>query len=266
LAAMKIGCCGSMVTSHLSGIGFEVMERLEELGYDYIELSLAHIARLSPDEFAQFKEYIHASKLECLACNNFFPAEIRLTGENANMDQIMAYVDHALARAGQLGVKFIVFGSSGAKNVPPGFSHAEAWQQIITVLREIDPIAAKYGITICIEPLNKKESNIVNTVAEGLQLAKEVDREHIKLLADYYHMALEGEPLSILESAIDYIKHTHFADPCGRVFPLKPTDQYTQFITKLKELNYTGGISIEAYSDDFTNDAETAIGILKQYT
>ena len=115
LSAMKIGCCGSMVTSHLSGIGFEVIEKLEELGYDYIELSLAHIVRLSPDEFVKLKEYVNASKLTCLACNNFFPAEVRLTGENTNLDQIIAYVDQALSRAGQLGVKFIVLAVRGQK-------------------------------------------------------------------------------------------------------------------------------------------------------
>ena len=114
------------------------------------------------------------------------------------------------------------------------------------------------------EPLNKRKATS-STPSQAFSWPKSGSGTH-QTLADYYHMALEGEPLSILESAIDYIKHTHFADPCGRVFPLKPTDQYTQFITKLKELNYTGGISIEAYSDDFTNDAETAIGILKQYT
>ena len=92
----------------------------------------------------------------------------------------------------------IVFGSSGAKNVPDGFSYDQAWEQIVQAMQIAAPIAAEHGITIVIEPLNKKEANIVLTGAEGLKLAREIDRPSVQLLIDYYHMALEGESPDIL--------------------------------------------------------------------
>ena len=52
-----------------------------------------------------------------------------------------------------------------------------------------------------IEPLNRQESNIVNSVAEGLALMRRVKRDEVQILADYYHMALESEDLSILRQA-----------------------------------------------------------------
>jgi sugar phosphate isomerase/epimerase len=264
---MRFGCCGNMVAVEPDGTGVEIIEKLKELGYDYIELSLAHISKLPEEEFEKLKDRIDTSGLRCEACNNFFPPEIRLTGDYVDADQIERYLNLVLPRAGELGVEIIVFGSGPAKKVPEGFSRERAWEQLVDLTRFISSLASKYGITIAIEPLRKEECNIINRVSEGLRLVKEVDRANVRLLVDFYHLRSEGEDPSILKECKDYLSHVHFARFKGRTFPkeIEEDEFYLPFINNLKEIGYRKRISVEAYSSDFYKDAYQSLQFLKRY-
>lgn len=77
------------------------------------------------------------------------------------------------------------------KNIPDGFPVNEGRDQFISLCKKIASVAGKYGVTIVIEPLNKAESNIINSVAEGAETVKEVNSRNFRLLADIFHMMRE---------------------------------------------------------------------------
>jgi D-psicose/D-tagatose/L-ribulose 3-epimerase len=261
---MRIGYCTNLIATQIDGTGSEWIEKGQENGFDYVELPLAQMVDLNDEEFSSLKEKVGSSGLKCEACNNFFPASIRLTGNDVDYGKTEAYLDKALGRAAQLGVKVIVLGSPKSKNVPEGYPMDKAWSQLVELLRNIDPLVRTRGITVVIEPLNKGESNIINTAAEGLRLAKAADRENIKLLIDYYHLVMEKEDPEIILDAGFYIKHIHFGNPAGRVYPTEKMDGYIRFMDLLKRIGYEGRISIEAYTKDFCHDAKRSVEMLRQ--
>jgi D-psicose/D-tagatose/L-ribulose 3-epimerase len=261
---MRIGYCTNLIATQIDGTGSEWIEKGQENGFDYVELPLAQMVDLNDKEFSSLKEKVGSSGLKCEACNNFFPASIRLTGNTVDYGKIEEYLVKALGRAAQLGVKVIVLGSPKSKNVPEGYPMNKAWSQLVELLKTIDPLVRTRGITIVIEPLCKLESNIINTAAEGLQLVKAVDRENIKLLIDYYHLVMEKEDPEIILDAGSYIKHIHFANPAGRVYPAEKVDGYVLFMDLLKRIGYEGRISVEAYTKDFCHDAKRSVEILRQ--
>jgi sugar phosphate isomerase/epimerase len=261
---MRIGYCTNLIATQIDGTGSEWIEKGQENGFDYVELPLAQMVDLNDKEFSSLKEKVGSSGLKCEACNNFFPASIRLTGNDVDNGKTEAYLDKALGRAAQLGVKVIVLGSPKSKNVPEGYPMDKAWFQLVELLKAIDPLVRKRGITVVIEPLNKGESNILNTAAEGLKLVKAIDRENIKLLVDYYHLVMEKEDPEIILDAGSYIKHIHFANPAGRVYPAEKVDGYIRFMDLLKRIGYEGRISIEAYTKDFCHDAKRSVEMLRQ--
>ncbi len=263
---MRIGYCTNLIATQIDGTGSEWIEKGQEGGFDYVELPLAQMVDLDDEAFLSLKEKVGSSGLKCEACNNFFPGSIRLTGNVANDGKIEEYIDKALGRAAQLGVKVIVFGSPKSKNVPEGYPMERAWSQLVELLRNIDPLVRTKSITVVIEPLCKLESNIINTAAEGLKLAKAADRENIKLLIDYYHLVMEKEDPEIILDAGSYIKHIHFANPTGRVYPAEKVDGYIRFMDLLKRIGYEGRISVEAYTKDFCHDAKRSVEILRQLT
>ncbi len=264
---MKFGCCLNMIsTKEDKGTGISFIEILAATGFDYVELPLAEMAALSEEEFQVLKKRLEWSGLTCEVCNNFFPKTIRLTGENVDMEEIMSYVRHALKRARELGVEYVVFGSGPAKNIPEGFSMASGYEQVVNLLQKIDPVAEEYGVTIVIEPLRKAECNLINTFEEGCQLAKRVNGSHIKVLVDYYHMTVELEPVEhILRDGAAYLRHIHMANPNGRVYPkVESESDYETFFAALREIGYKGRISCEAYSDCFEKDALDAWRLLNK--
>jgi len=261
---VRIGYCTNLIATQIDGTGSEWIERGKESDFDYVELPLAQMMDLDDEAFFSLKERVDVSGLKCEACNNFFPGSIRLTGNVVDDGKIEEYLDKALGRAAQLGVKVIVFGSPKSKNVPEGYPMDKAWSQLVGLLRHVDPLVRTKGMTVVIEPLSKVESNVVNTAAEGLRLVKAVDRENIKLLIDYYHLVMEKENPEIILDAGSDIKHIHFANPAGRVYPIEAEDGYVRFMSLLKRIGYEGRISVEAYTKDFSHDAKRSVEILKQ--
>ena len=261
---MKLGCCLNMLAKTETRIGDENAALFHELGYDYIELPLAQIMELSEEDFSKICVQIGNLGIPVEACNNFFPASIRLTGENANLHGALEYVRRATARAAEMGVKVIVLGSSGAKNIPEGFPHVRAKEQFISLLRGIQDIVAPLGITVALEPLNAEESNFILNAGEGLAVMEEAGCGNVRLLVDYYHMRMENEGLEILGRAGKNLRHVHIAAKAKRAFPRQGDgEDYAAFFTALKAAGYDARVSVEGYSGNVPEDGRAAAEALR---
>jgi D-psicose/D-tagatose/L-ribulose 3-epimerase len=261
-AAIRFGCCGNMI-SPSDPVGISIIEELGRLGFDYVELSLRDVTALAEPEFVQLAERVRRSGLVCEACNNFFPATIRLTGPDADPAAALAYAEKAFARAARLGVAIVVFGSSAARNVPDGFPLAQAWEQLRSLLAALGPLAQARGITVVIEHLHRGESNIVNTVADGWRLAQEVAHPQVRVLADTYHLLREAEAPAIIDRVGPALRHTHLAQGPDRRFPLAPDPALRSFFAALRNSGYAGRCSIEAYTDNFAPEAAAALAVVR---
>ena len=250
---IKIGICTDIKN----------IDIVEKCGYDYLEASLAGLAAMTDAEYAEAFALVQKAKIKVEACNGMLPATVRVTGPEVNAQKIHDYLDMAFDRAAKLGVKVVVFGSSGARNVPEGFNMGQAWRQISNFLRLAQPHAQQYGITIAIEPLRRGESNIINLVSEGTALAALLQLPNIRTLGDTYHMAMCSEPLSALTLAGDLLAHVHTANALGRILPKEGDgENYMGIFQALKAGGYEGRISCEAGCKDFAPDAQAAFDIL----
>jgi sugar phosphate isomerase/epimerase len=172
------------------------------------------------------------------------------------------YTRQALERAQSIGAKIAVFGSGGARQVPDDFPREQAVEQIVTFLNVAADAADQTDLVIAIEPLNRKESNIINSVAEGVEFARQVNRDKIRVLADFYHMDEEAEPLDHIVDYKDWLAHIHVADT-GRRAPGLGQYPYQEFTVALREAGYNGLVSIECRWDDFAAEAPPAVQFLR---
>jgi D-psicose/D-tagatose/L-ribulose 3-epimerase len=266
---MRFGCCGNLAVP--GQIGLEIIEPAARFGFDYVELPLARLTALSEEEFQEVKKRVAASGIRCESCNDCFPAELRLTGPQADMGQIEAYLRKAFARAEELGVQIVVFGSGGAKTAPEGFPLDQAFEQVVAVGKLMAPLAKEHGIVIAIEPLRKPECNLINSFREGVELARRIDHENMKVLMDMYHMTWEKESPDIMrEYGKEFLRHIHFANPKlgakdERTYPAALDEwDYQPFIDAVKACGYDGRISLEAYCSDFEEQAPKALQFLRE--
>ena len=129
---MKIGCCLNMVAEGPDGTGIEQIEKLAQLGYDYVELPTAQMMALDEAAFAAFKERLFRSGVPCETSNNLFPVSMRLTGPDVDMDQITAYAEKAFARDEELGIKICVLSyfkkSRESSSAPKSFIYLKIYK------------------------------------------------------------------------------------------------------------------------------------------
>jgi sugar phosphate isomerase/epimerase len=241
------------------------LEAAQAAGFDYLELRVTEIAPLSDAQFEQTYQRIKRLKIPTPVANYFLPGSIKVTGPNTDEAKQMAYVNGALDRMKRLGVEYIVFGSSGARNYPKDFPKEKAYAQLVDFCKRVAPEAQRRGITILIEPLRTQESNIVNTVRDGYDLVKAVNHPNFQLMADFYHIAYNHEDPEIVVEARDRIHHLHMANPVGRVFPLSWKEyDYAPFFAALRRSGYHGRISIEASTKDMAHDGPLSIRMMRE--
>jgi D-psicose/D-tagatose/L-ribulose 3-epimerase len=237
---MKLGCCTSLWED-------QILE-LTDAGADYAEVSFSSLQDKTLEEVKTRASQLKAAGVHVEAMNVFFPGSLRLTGPQVDFTQVDRYLEENLPKAVALGTKVVVFGSGGSRRVPEDFPMEEAFSQLVTLCRDhIAPAVAAYGITCCVEPLNRRECNILNTSGECFRLVKAVDHPNFQLLVDLYHFDLEQEDLSSLSGYEGRLGHTHIASAKNeRLIPL-PGDgeNYLAFFQTLKALGYQGRMSLE---------------------
>ncbi len=234
---VSFGVCTSVANGNL----------LKESGFSYLEGSVGRdlMPARSDEEFLKRNSEINECPVPVIACNGFLPGDLKVTGPDARPDTVLKYAETAFRRAASTGIRIIVFGSSGARSVPEGFDRAVAREQFISLLKEMGPLARKYGITIAIENLQKSESNFINTVGEAVGIVKEVNDENIRVLADIFHMMRENESPEAIILAKGYLVHCHIAEKAERTAPGMAGDDFRPYFAALMQIGYRGGISIE---------------------
>lgn len=247
--------------------GLDNVNRLAEVGYDYIELGVrsALMPEADESEFQQIRDRVATSPLKPEAYAGFIPRELRVVGDAVDSPRLTRYVETACRRAREIGGEIIVYGSSGSRNIEEGYSEERALTQIAEFLDMSADHAEAHDITIVIEPICIKEGNIIRTVADGLAMAKRVNRKGIKVLADLYHVWQENEPMENIVDAAAWLAHVHIAEPVKRSYPGNDDFDFTDFFTALKSAGYKGRVSCECKFDNFHSDVETALKTMKHY-
>ncbi|HAE20944.1 MAG TPA: hypothetical protein DCG47_01290 [Spirochaetaceae bacterium] len=261
---MRFGCCLNTISAAADGTGAEQAPLLAAAGYDYLELSLAHSMALKADDRSRVLAPALESGLPCEAANNFFPPSLRLTGPKANPVEALSYAAEALSLARSLGVRVVVFGSGKARNPPEGYPRERAWDQLVFLARELAPLAAKNGIRIAMEALNRSESDILCSFSELIRFVREVDRPGIRALMDSYHLGLEKESAEVLLQGEGLIIHTHVARLAGRTWPLLPSPDLRAVFSALSSIGYDGSMSVEGYTDALEEQSRATLAMLKR--
>lgn len=250
---IQFGLCG----------GLDRLHEAKAAGFAYLELPVSGVAALSDEDFATKLNEVREAGMPTPAFNLLFPRTLQLLSPEVTDGDIAAYLEPAMARVEALGGRVAVFGSGRSRNMPEGMTFDAAFRRLVEVTRLTGEIAGKHGVTIVIEPLNRAESNMINSVAEGACLAAAVNHPSVKVLADYYHMAVEGEPISDIVR-LGGITHAHIATKEGRRYPTVMEEGFRQFFQALKATGYDGLVSVEGKTDDMAVDGPASLALLEK--
>ncbi len=254
---MRFGCSGGIADAPL----------IRDAGFDFIELPIG--ALMSATDEAAYQRITHeilVMGLPVEACNVFIPATLKINGQTVEHELLWQYAATALQRMGEIGARVCVFGSGGARSLPEEFDRARALDQLAAFLDHVQEVSARHGVHVVIEPLNRGESNVFNAVAESDEFNQSRGLTGIGVLADLYHLSVEGETYDGMVAAGDRLGHVHVAD-ADRSAPGEgaPTD-YAGFFQTLHQMGYSGRISIEARWQTTIRDELTGTAMIDRET
>lgn len=214
--------------------------------FDFIE---GHVQNFllpeSPDAaFAPHLAALRAAPLPMPASNCFLPPAHKVVGPTVDPVALTRYAKVAFRRAQEAGMSVIVFGSAGARMIPDGFSATRAFEQYVEALRLFAPLAQAHGITIVVEPLNRGECNLVNTIREGAEAVRRANHPAVKLLVDLFHMLRNGESADDILH-VGPIHHAHLAEDRDRAAPGIHNEDFRPFLRALRKTGYNSLLTIE---------------------
>jgi sugar phosphate isomerase/epimerase len=226
-------------------------------GLDFLEENVqGFLVPAAPEaDFIAKLAAARAAQRPIVAANCFLPASLPCVGPAVDDAAIDAWAANAFRRAEATGIRVIVFGSGGSRKIPDGFAATTARDQFATLLARLGPVAARHGVTVVVEPLNRGECNFINTVAEGADVVREVRHPNVRLLADLYHMAKNGETATDLAPVVPLLAHVHIAEVATRSAPGVAGDDFTAFFTILRAGGYDARISLECNWGDLAKQA-----------
>ena len=207
------------------------------------------------------KEHPAALPFEAVHC--FVPGELKITGPDVNQAALTKYVTTAFERAEKCGVKTIVFGSGGARQIPDGFDRTKAHHQLVWFCKMLAPIAHKHGVTVVVEPLNRAECNVLNSVGECASLVRQTDNPGLRLLVDAYHLLRDKDMVDDVLKNGDVFAHVHIATEAKRLAPNSEPCDFAPFFDALVKGGYDGRVSIEAKLPDTVEALAASLALMK---
>ena len=224
---MRFGVCG----------GTDRFKAIRAAGADYLEPSVAGVAQpeAGKDVWTEALMRIHDTGLRAEAWNCWLPGDLKIVGPAVDWDRYRRYVSIAVPRVREAGGEVIVFGSGGARTVPDGYEHARALADLARALSIA--ATADAGIIFAVEALQKRETNLLNSIADTVAFVRTLNLPNVKCTADLYHMEAESEPSSVLSGIGAYLGHAHLADS-GRGAPGTGTAGIAEFLAELRRSGY----------------------------
>jgi D-psicose/D-tagatose/L-ribulose 3-epimerase len=157
-------------------------------------------------------------------------------------------LEQALSVARDLGATYVcgILHSAFQKNVVP--TTAAGVAASIDILSQVAETAAKSGITLGLEVVNRYESNVLNTASQGVEFCKRVGAPNVKVHLDVYHMNIEESdvPTAIRETG-DYLGYFHTGDS-HRGYMGSGTINLAEVFRALVISGYQGPITFESFS------------------
>lgn len=219
---------------------------------DFVEWSVAsNVGMVDEAGFAALRAEAETFSLGPETWNVLLPGSLKIVGPDVDLDALATYAETAFARVAALGGTLCVFGSGGARTIPDGWNHERGQTQFVDACRILVPIAARYGVTLALEPLRRAETNLINTIADGLAVLESVGDDRLMLLADLYHMVEGDEDVSVVRAASSRLAHVHVAAPGTRTLPTAADGALLRaFFRELRAIGYGRRVSIECQWDD----------------
>lgn len=247
---MRFGINSFLFVSPFTTDSVKLFKKFKDWGFDTVEIPIEDPSHIDPAKVKAAAEKAGLAIGSVCACMG--PGR-DLRGSAADQKTGSAYIRAVIDQAAAMGCPRVIGPVYSVVGLIGPHEDAEKKQQFDLVVKNLKPLAAyaeKKGVEICIEPLNRFETDFLNTVDQGLKLVKAVGSKAVKLHLDTFHMNIEekNQPAAIRKAG-KLLGHFH---ACGtdRGTPGGDSLNWKEIVKALKDVGYDADVVIESFTTD----------------
>ncbi|MCC7206856.1 MAG: sugar phosphate isomerase/epimerase [Anaerolineae bacterium] len=252
---MQFGANTFIWTSPFSTDDLGLLPRIKAFGFDLIEIAcedpgLIHLPTL--------KAALNDAGLGVIVCGAFGPDRDLSSADPAVRERAAAYTRWLIDAASALGSPVIsgpAYGAVGKTPAPSDAARRDERSRSAEALRPLAAYAGERGVRFALEPLNRFETDLINTAEQALDYAREVGAPNVGLHLDTFHMHLEEKSVEgAVRLAGERLFHVHACEN-DRGAPGSGQVRWNELASGLRKVNYQGAVVIESFTPLVTSIA-----------
>ncbi|MBX2841548.1 MAG: sugar phosphate isomerase/epimerase [Flammeovirgaceae bacterium] len=245
---IKFGVSTWLWTSPFNSDTVELFPKLREMGFDYVEIPVEDPEIIDAEIV---KEALIENKLKPIICGAFGSSRDLTSTDISIHENCFQYLEACFKLSQSLDAGFVagpMYSAVGkARLLHPEERKAE-WNLAVKNLRKVCEMAEKYNQKIALEPLNRFESDLVNTAEQVLNLVQDINHPSAKVMLDSFHMTLEERNLQqAIELVGDQLIHFQVSENY-RGAPGTGQTRWDDIKKGIENIDYSGAISIESFT------------------
>ena len=247
---MKLAVSTWLWTSPFTTDTVSLFPKIKSMGYDAVEIPVEY-----PEKFnaGKVKEALLENGLEGIVCGAFGSTRDLTHEDPAVHKTCFEYIGQCFELCNAWGARFLagpMYSAVGkARMVSPEQRKIE-WDRAVSNLQKVCQQAQQHGLMIALEPLNRFESDLINTSEDVMRLIKDINHPAAKVLLDGFHMSIEERNLEqAIVTAGDKLIHVQVSENY-RGTPGSGQTPWQSFKRGLDKIQYKGCVSIESFTPE----------------
>jgi D-psicose/D-tagatose/L-ribulose 3-epimerase len=247
---MKFGINTFLFTSPFNNASTKLFPKFKKWGFDSVEIAIEDPSHIDP---AHVKRELDRHGLVCGSVCACMGSDRDLRGTPKQQRTGLAYMKALLDQMVVLGCPSLIgpeYSAVGRADAVPPDEYKKQWATVVKNLKKLCRHAEKRGKLVCLEPLNRFETDFINTCDQGLKMIKAVGSPALKLHLDTFHMNIEEkDQAAAIRKAGKLLGHFH---ACGsdRGTPGNDHIDWKPIAKALKDIRYRGHVVIESFTSD----------------
>ncbi len=255
---MDFGLNTFLLTARFTDRDTSLFDRVAAWGFDAVEIVVQEDTDVNPEHL---KRELDRTGLRCCSVCGIFPPDRDLRGEPKQQEAAEQHIRSLIRIAPKLDARVVCGPFYSTVGRTEAYDEAEKRRQHEAVAERLRPLckeAEKVSVVLAMEPLNRFETDMINTCDQGLRMIEAVGSPALKLHLDTFHMNIEEkDPPGAIRKAGDRLGHLHFSGS-DRGAPGRDHLDWRGIFRALKETGYKGAAVIESFTSDVKAIARAA--------
>lgn len=247
---LKLGVSTWLWTSPFNTETVDLFPKIKSLGYDVVEIPVEYPELIDP---VKVKDALLKNDLQAVVCGAFGPTRDLTHDDPAVHQNSFDYIRACMKLCNAWNAGFLagpMYSAVGKARMVEPDQRKREWERAVTNIYKVCMMAAEHGLDIALEPLNRFESDLINTAEDVKRLITHVNHKSAKVLLDGFHMAIEERDLEhAITSVGDLLIHVQVSENY-RGTPGTGQTPWHAFKSGLEKIRYKGAVSIESFTPE----------------